>query len=216
MRWAKTQLFFLSVAGTILIAALGVLGYRGFSEIEEAVTTSQDYVEQIEKESERLGKELDDEFRRLNQIRNEIKTIDLAGIRDELAEFRQLRVEFRKSINEARDIATQARVNRAEIQKLHHSFFNIFIHFDGNRDRDEGKLTFALNQLNENGFVVSGANIARIDVNRTEVIYYDRIAKPQADLVAKSLEQEFPGIEARPLERAEQNPRQILIKLKTF
>lgn len=229
IRWAKTQLFFLSLGASSFIVFLGFFGYKEYSDFQqtvyratqqinsdtkqmkETIDNAKSYFEATQQKSEKLSKEVDDELSKLKKLQLDIKNIDPEDIRVAL---KKLDEEFRSSIGETRSLIKQAKADREETQKLQHSFFAISIHVDGNEDRYIRKIPVLLEKLNKKGFFISKANIAQIGVNFTEIIYYNLTAKPQSQLIARTLGREFPGIKDRLIERTERNPREILIKLK--
>ena len=229
IKWAKVQLFFLGTAVTILLMALFVWGYKQFNDFEQLILDSQQEITtlnlkltedaaNVSQDSVRVGKQAKDfeqainqEFNRLNQLRQEINTIDLNQIRKEI---QTIQAELLKSIGEAKNLQQQAKSDRFEIQKIQNSFYEIFFQIDDNNPLDDASQKTLFTLLNKNGFLIKDRNIVtHISVNRSEVIYYNLAAKEKAELLVTLLQKDFPTIILRHLDRKERDAREILVKL---
>lgn len=91
--------------------------------------------------------------------------------------------------------------------------FDINVQFDAGSGHSTNPPTTILRPLAERWFIIKNTNIVRLDVDKSEVIYYSFEARPKAILIADILKTDFPAISHRLLSRRERNPMEIQIKL---
>lgn len=235
VHWAKNQMYILGIALLILTTALGIFGYRELahlkkitdteinkiSEMSEDLQKYQNFlkdnqkealqiVQKIQNESESLNDEINRQKEGFDEIKSQIEELGIKELQDDIKKFKNLRDTFQKKFKEFEHLESE-RIE--QFQKLKNSYFNLTIHFDGDKDEYKEKFSRVIEKLNAKGFYVRSF-VSGISVNKREVIYYNSIAKGQAEQIAQVIHEEYPDITERSLDRIERDSREILIKLK--
>ena len=99
-------------------------------------------------------------------------------------------------------------------ERLKHSFMDLFVEFQGNSESVSLFKQKSLKNLADEGFVVKDQYIARLNLDKSEVVYFHKSAEPEAVAIATVLTNQYRNIESRLYNRPERGPREILIKLK--
>jgi hypothetical protein len=242
INWAKVQIFILGGAIAILQASLIIWGVTALSDVhkeidkkkEEFVKSRDDAIEKVDRSSkeaitsaevakqssDNLNTKINQERDRLVIIQEEIKKTEENIIKGEINnlknELKKAIAEARGNIAESKNIKTQAEKNRQAIEKIQNSFFEIFVHFEGNIEQKSKIIPDIIAKLNSEGFLVSGRNIAQVGVNITEILYYDQNAEAKVLFLKQLLKEwyEYTDIQTRLIPKDERNPKEILIKLR--
>lgn len=243
IKWAKGLMYLYGVALGILLVALSLFGIKQFSDLDKSFANVQDHLNRIEKTVQdktadllkALDRQIEDADKKLTGLRTSLSTLS-SGVDEEQKHLNELKtvastMKFDKTIEELRSTVSmkmkdidKLRINLEkgirgvkQVQKdqtqFDHSLFDIHLQFDGGPEQTQGSMESFLQPLSEQGFIIEEANILRISVDKSEVIYYNRLARMQTRLIANTLKPYFPTITTRFSDRKERNAREILIKL---
>lgn len=230
-KWAKANLFILGLAASFLLLALAIFGYKEITDLKTLVASETEKVEllvadksqQVEllvartaQATELATREATLSLQKAQQIKQEIEQINIASIQKQLNKLKELENQLASAISKSAGIRSQLTAERENVQKLQHSFFSISLHLDAGSDERKSGLSQLLNALGDEGFQLNQANIVEIGVNQTEVLYYNMIAREQAQIIA-SIAQEslaLKRVNTRLISMLERNPREILVKVK--
>lgn len=218
-KWAKINLFFLGLASSLLILAISVFGYKQITDLEKYSLESTDkikfLVSQAEEKTKAANAQVKNSLIRAKELNSQLETINIQAIRIKLDKLDNLKSQFNDSLLNAERIREQVTAERQNVQKLEHSFYSISMHYDGNREQLAEHLNKIIQELNNDGFQLSSPNLIEIGVNKTEVLYYNRIAQKQAELIADIVKESLalPQMTSRIISMPERNPREILIKI---
>lgn len=126
-----------------------------------------------------------------------------------LAEIQELKASTARQVD-----AIRKQVNRLleNVRHVENATFDVFInHSSTEANRDD--FTNALAELKRMGFRISNSNVAKIDVNQSEVIYYSELNSEKAEEIVNALKSYFPGLAKRLLKNNDRGMRELLIKL---
>jgi hypothetical protein len=209
IKWSKIQLFFLSIAISILIIALYYFGYTQYSDLTKVFNNNKDLMDKEVKEAQA---KIDGFKKECKKWKDELENINPGAM---LNEMKKNSKEFEEKVKYVKNLQRKADTNLQSIQKLQNSMVEILIMFQGDDNQFVDTKDWLYSVLNEEGFIISEGNIGRFEVNRTEIIYYNSNSQPQAELIYSILIQKFPGID-KPLhiQRTRTKRRNIQIKLK--
>lgn len=219
-RWAKTNLFFLGLASSVLVLAFSFFGYRKITDLEKLVAESSQNVAKLVAETaqttEKAKLEATASLQKAVQLKKEIEQINLKSIQTQLGRLKNLEAQLDRSVAKADKIRKQVMMERQNVQKLQHSFFSISLHLDGSREQLSTQWNSLVQALNDRGFQLNRANIVELGVNRTEVLYYNSIAEGQAEQIATIVQRNLslPRVQSRMIPMLERKPREILVKIK--
>jgi uncharacterized membrane-anchored protein YhcB (DUF1043 family) len=232
IKWAKGLMYLYGIALTILLAALSLFGIKQVSDVDKWFDNVQNRLIENEKTVqaktnellETLKHEFDDANNKFSDLHTNLDGLS-SGVDTEQAHLKTLTetakgLKFQeafKELNELRndlksDIRDVKRV-KDEQTKFDRSLFEIHIQFDGGPEQTQGSIESLLQSLSEQGFIIEETNVLRIGVDKSEVIYYNRLAHSQTRLIADTLKPQFPAITTRFANRKERNAREILVKL---
>src|SRR5439155_11879225 len=154
----------------------------------------------------------------VNKDRDSLATLhdDTKKMRDSVTvDIANMKKEFQANITEAKSAKTQAENNQRAIEKIQNSFFDIFVHFEGNIEQNNKIISDIIAKLNSEGFLISGKkNIIQVGVDVTEILYYNESAEAKVRLLKQLLKEKYPDIQPRLIRKDDRNPKEILIKLK--
>ncbi len=232
IKWAKGLMYLYGIALAILLAALSLFGFNKFSDVDKWFDNVQNRLQENEKTVQVKTTEL---LETINQkVENATKTFaDLdtrldklsSGVIDEQEHLQTLTetakgLKFEEAFKELGELRNHLKADIREVRqvkeeqtKFDRSLFEIHLQFDGGPEQTQGSIESLLQPLTEQGFVIEEANILRIGVDKSEVIYYNRLAHAQSRLIADTLKPQFPAISTRFANRKERNAREILVKL---
>ncbi|MEJ2037749.1 MAG: hypothetical protein P8X55_02290 [Desulfosarcinaceae bacterium] len=243
MAWAKGLISLYAGALVIALVAFGVFGYEKIGDITKSfddVKISLTRVEKnVEEKTNELLKSLDLQIAetagQLSGLRASLGglALDVGKEQQHLAALREdaARLNYAGEIQKLQDTVTtrmkevhllsnkledgigSVRELKESLTKIDHALFNINVQYDMGSEQPQSSLETLLRPLTERGFILEGANILRISVNKSEVVYYSHQVRKQVRLIADALKSDFPAISTRFFDRKEKNAREILIKL---
>jgi len=221
-KWAKTNLFFIGLASSVLVLSFSILGYKTFTDLEQHAAESTKQIEvasnQVEDKTKAAILKADSSLKKIEGLDEQIKHINIQSnqIQKELDNVKELKDQMGKKIGMAEKILKQVTAERQSVQRVQHSFFSISMQFDGSKEQLNEHRSSLIKAMNSKGFQLSRANILEIGVNQTEVLYYNEIARKQAELIAKIAKKSLalPRMESRMISMFDRNPREILVKIK--
>lgn len=219
LKWGKLQFALLFVALSILGMALGILGYRSYSNFEALIQKEQQKIAESTLQTKTL----------LDSLQTSANTAltQAAALSQQMEEKQRIFSELEKKVSkiniedvlkEAETIRREAKTDRESINKLQNSFYTVTIQVQAdNRQKQnnvaEAKLQRLLQALSSAGFIMTRRSLLETAVDHTEVIYYNPNAHSKAVFLTSLLQQQ--GIIASPriVELGENDPRALLIKL---
>ena len=230
--WAKNLMKIYGAALGILLVALGLFGIKQFSDLEKffdgieekyaerfkdldrQISDLKDLLSEQKTNLSALSSEVNAEKERLDKLKSEAEKLDYT------AEIQNLKDTVTTNMKEVTQLSDQLgqglgkiRILENNYTKIDNKFFDINVQFDAGSGHSTHSLTTILRPLAERGFIIKNTNILRLNVDKSEVIYYSFEARPKAILIADILKSDFPTISHRLLSRRERNPMEIQIKL---
>src|SRR5207253_2083332 len=154
------------------------------NKMKEFVKSRDDAIEKVNrtskeavKSAEESKKSSDNLTADVNKDRDSLATLhdDTKKMRDSVTvDIANMKKEFQANITEAKSAKTQAENNQRAIEKIQNSFFDIFVHFEGNIEQNNRIISDIIAKLNSEGFLISGKkNIIQVGVDVTEILYYN-------------------------------------------
>ncbi|NOQ13629.1 MAG: hypothetical protein GQ583_03985 [Methyloprofundus sp.] len=212
-RWAKTNLFFIGLASSVLILSLSFFGYKQVADLERQAIETELLEKQARDRTNVVIMQADSSLAKIKELD---KKIEDKGIQKNIDRIYELKIQMDKKIRMAEKILKQVTAERQNVQKVQHSFFSISMQFDGSKEQLNEHRSSLIKAMNKKGFQLTRANILEIGVNQTEVLYYNEIAAKQAELIAKIAREslQLPRMESRLISMFDRNPREILVKIK--
>lgn len=240
--WAKIQFATLATAITIVTVVLGYVGFSSINVIEKIESIETEAIKSVEKKQKKLDNEYKKRLSDLQQKSDdfELKTSETlvsfnTKVKDademidikkqELAKFNSDKIEkYEKNLKQDNEeIQTQlnTQVNRIgtqidKINKLENSRFQILVHYrEASLQLYNKNINILENTLFSKGFILNKKNIANVNSDRQEIIYYSESIhiKDKIKEIRQLLSREYNNIPIR-LESADNfDPLQIVIKL---
>jgi hypothetical protein len=214
LKWGKLQFALLFVALSILGMALGLLGYRSYSNFEALILQEQQKIA----DSTIQTKELLDSLQSSANIALE-QAAELSGQMGEkqrvFTELEQKlsKINIEDVLSEAETIRQEAVEDRESIRQLQNSFFTVTIQIQAAGRHDQNQLQQLLQALSSAGFIMTRRSLLETAVDHTEVIYYNQNAYGKAQQLRTLLQKQGIIAQARAVDLGENDPRALLIKL---
>jgi hypothetical protein len=190
-RWAKTFAYFLGIPGAMLVVVLSVLGVQGVRQVQESVTHVRELQTQIADcltkaqqaatNAETIGGNLS---QRNQEAGDQTRTLTA------LQSLAQHQIETTKSL-QSRTMAAENRVKEAAEQVrlfVANQRFRVFVQLQVVEGQAGAFATFfdeRREELAARGLTIRREDIARLHVDRSEVVYYDDRARKSAEELAK-------------------------------
>lgn len=219
----------------LFILSFSLMGYFGYGKltdlqavvadkmflVEELATEMEGAKEQIKelvidtkKATEQAQQETKTSLEQAHLLKVKIDSYDFESIQEQFNNMTQLEKKLAGALTDTNNALIKLTKERENVQILNHSFFSISLHVDGNKDLLADSL---IPSLSNEGFQISEANLVVIGVNKTEILYYNEIARNQAEMIAAIVQESFAlkhPITYRSIPMLDRNPREILIKIK--
>jgi hypothetical protein len=219
------------IVGTALLLVGGLSAFVQVGTLKDTMQGAMDQANRIKSQADQMKSSIDNVMNEVLKIR-----VDFEKTKAQLEEQKQAIAESVEAAKRRTDEANRAletirelnikTSNYAETVKrsvdellgkahrVDNATFDVFIHHQETDGSNNNRFKEALSELIKLGFRISGDNVAKVQVNQDEVIYYSELNAEKAREIEKLLKRIYPTLVSNLKRNNDRGARELLLKLR--